>query len=209
VGRYLDPFIDGEVEQSRYTSASEGLFMSRLKAAWNDPHVSPQESQMRAAHGGPESCPVTAGVALVAYVRHCITKMNTNLGFSLHIPGMGRQPVPMAEQEKHALLLGNALVEAIARDFAPDQRTVAVSAAPIALCCLCRRLPAQPPESANPLDSTIAQKALLSPLQRPHAMSPQPCTSRPSCLAMSHKSRPPTSLASSPRRRNWQSLRSW
>lgn len=24
---------------------------------------------------------------------HCVTKMNTNLGFSAHIPGMGRQPV--------------------------------------------------------------------------------------------------------------------
>lgn len=105
--------------------------MSRLKAAWTDPHVSPQESQMRAAHGGPETCPVTPSVALAAYVRHCITKMNTNLGFSLHIPGMGRQPVPVAEQERHALLLGNALVAAIARDFAAGHRTIAVSAAPV------------------------------------------------------------------------------
>lgn len=100
--------------------------MARLAVAWSDAHVSPQESQMRAAHGSPTSCPVPASVALVAYVRHCITKMNTNLGFSIHIPGMGRQPVPLAEQDKHAKLLGDAVVAAIERNFAPADRKIAV-----------------------------------------------------------------------------------
>jgi len=124
VSRYLDPFIDGEVEASKYQARSEGLFLARLKAAWSDARVSPQEAAMRAAHGGPGDMPVPPAVALVAYVRHCIVKMNTNLGFSQHIPGMGRQPVSFVEQERHAKQLGAAVVAAIARDFEPKHRTV-------------------------------------------------------------------------------------
>ena len=38
VGRYLDPFIDGEVPASQYQQRSAGTLMERLRAAWaSDP----------------------------------------------------------------------------------------------------------------------------------------------------------------------------
>ena len=56
---------------------------------------------------------------------HCITKMNTCMGFSAHIPGMGRQPLGAGEQERHVKQLGAALVAAIGRDFAAPHRSIA------------------------------------------------------------------------------------
>lgn len=172
--------------------------MSRLKAAWSDPHVSPQESQMRATHGGPDSCPVSPGVALVAYVRHGITKMNTNLGFSLHIPGMGRQPVAIAEQERHALLLGDALVAAIARDFAPGHRNVAVSAPPIRLVSPSLAIPCRATEVCTPRCTAEPGRRLPSAHLPSRMYLISAVSSRPACLAMSHNGRRPTSPNSPP-----------
>ena len=125
VGRYLDPFIDGDVEPQLYEKRSAGLFMTRLERAWTDPAVSTQELEMRAKCGASNKLPVSPAVALTAYVRHCITKMNTCMGFSAHIPGMGRQPLGAGEQERHVKQLGAALVAAIGRDFAAPDRSIA------------------------------------------------------------------------------------
>jgi len=125
VGRYLDPFIDGDVEPQLYEKRSAGLFMTRLERAWKDPAVSTQELEMRAKCGASNKLPVSPAVALTAYVRHCITKMNTCMGFSAHIPGMGRQPLGAGEQERHVKQLGAALVAAIGRDFAAPHRSIA------------------------------------------------------------------------------------
>ena len=76
VGRYLDPFIDGDVEPQLYEKRSAGLFMTRLERAWTDPAVSTQELEMRAKCGASNKLPVSPAVALTAYTSHCITKMN-------------------------------------------------------------------------------------------------------------------------------------
>ena len=80
---------------------------------------------MRAKCGASNKLPVSPAVALTAYVRHCITKVNTCMGFSAHIPGMGRQPLGAGEQERHVKQLGAALVAAIGRDFAAPHRSIA------------------------------------------------------------------------------------
>merc|ERR1711971_647189 len=61
----------------------------------------------------------------MGYVRHVITKMNMNLGFGMHIPGIGRRPVMAYEQVRHTKMLGTALEEAIERDFAAPHRSIA------------------------------------------------------------------------------------
>ena len=125
VGRYLDPFIDGDVEPQLYEKRSAGLFMTRLERAWTDPAVSTQELELRAKCGASNKLPVSPAVALTAYVSHCITKMNMCMGFSRQIPGMDRQPLGAGLQERHVKQLGAALVAAIGRDFAAPDRSIA------------------------------------------------------------------------------------
>jgi hypothetical protein len=114
---YLDPFIDGEVPASEYHSRSEGFFMTRLQRAWEvrcklcDPPLDP-----------PPTLPVPVNCALAQYVSHCIVKMNTQLGFTAHVPGVGRTPTTVREQELHFKKTSVAIIEAIARDFAEDER---------------------------------------------------------------------------------------
>ena len=111
VAVYLDPFIDGEVPASQYDARSEGWFMTRLKARWV------------ALNGeGAPPLPVSPFCALAAYVSHCICKMNTQLGFGPHTPGLGRQPSSEMEAARLHAQLGQAVVDAIQRDFdVPDR----------------------------------------------------------------------------------------
>ena len=44
------------------------------------------------------------------------------LGFGVHIPGLGRQPISPPEQEKHLKLMCNGVLEAVSRDFPADKR---------------------------------------------------------------------------------------
>ena len=87
VATYLDPFLDGEVPASEYNTRSAGLFAERWQRA--------QSSCSAGADIPPE-------FILAQYVRHIITKMNTNLGFDLHQPGVGRQPLSEAALDHHA-----------------------------------------------------------------------------------------------------------
>ena len=43
-------------------------------------------------------------------------------GFGVHIPGLGRQPISPPEQDRHVKLLCAAIIDAVNRDFPPDQR---------------------------------------------------------------------------------------
>ena len=111
---YLDPFIDGEVPSAAYHSRSDGFMMARLQKAWE------ADRKLR----GLEACemPIPPLCALAQYATHSITKMNANLGFGPHMPGIGRQPTPQRDTEAHFKRLGEALVSAIQRDFnKPDQ----------------------------------------------------------------------------------------
>ena len=117
IAEYLDPFIDGEVPAAQYKKRSDGFVTERLRKAWEARQAVFAKAERRAWPYAPE-------VVLAQYVRHCITKMNANLGWGVHIPGMGRQPVSPLEQERHFKLLGLRLVEAIERDFTPAQRRV-------------------------------------------------------------------------------------
>ena len=86
---YLDPFIDGEVPAAEYHKRSEGLMMPRLRAAWAEHH------RVRALET--PDFPVAPVHALAQYIVHCIGKMNLNLGFGAHMPGVGRNPISMRE----------------------------------------------------------------------------------------------------------------
>lgn len=112
--RYLDPFIDGEVPAAQYDVESEGPFFARLAKEW------------QATHGDEQVLPpgLSPEMALAAYYRHALTKMNMQLGWGAHIPGLGRQPASALEQERHLKQLGVAIVAAIERDFAPEHRSI-------------------------------------------------------------------------------------
>ena len=61
--------------------------------------------------------PAPAEVALAQYCTHIICKMNANLGFGTHTPGLGRQPVSEGEASRYFDLLGKHLLKAVERDF--------------------------------------------------------------------------------------------
>ena len=88
IANYLDPFIDGEVPASEYAARSTGLVAERWQRAC---------SEQRGAVAD-----VPPDYILAQYVRHAITKMNTNLGFDAHQPGIGRQPLSDAALDQHA-----------------------------------------------------------------------------------------------------------
>jgi len=110
VAIYLDPFIDGEVPPSQYNSRSAGYFLPRLEKAWAEQKGGPLPETMSPEH------------VLTQYVRHLLIKTNMQLGFGMHIPGLGRQPIPPPEQERHLKLMCAGILEAVTRDFPPDQR---------------------------------------------------------------------------------------
>jgi hypothetical protein len=118
---YLDPFIDGEVPSSEYSMRSEGSFMQRLHKAW-----SARQSLAVVTAVGAEM-PVPPKCALAQYMVHCISKMNTNLGFSHHTPGAGRFPCSTSGAESHFQMLGKTLAEAVERDFEPEERNLGTS----------------------------------------------------------------------------------
>jgi len=111
---YLDPFIDGEVPPNQYQARSAGLFVERLEKAWATSRPARAPAKL---HLAPE-------LVLAQYVRHAIIKLNTNLGFEAHIPGIGRQPINDHERGRHSKLVGAALVQALERDFAAAHRFV-------------------------------------------------------------------------------------
>ena len=108
---YLDPFLDGEVPRDQYHARCAGSFMARLATAWKLRHAD-------------ESLPgsISPELALTQYTRHLMCKCNMQLGFGLHFPGLGRQPISPKDQEVHAGKLSAAVIDAVRRDFAPDQR---------------------------------------------------------------------------------------
>ena len=110
VATYLDPFIDGEVPAAQYHVQSDGWFMARLRAMW------------ASLHGDGMPCPVPASCALAAYASHAICKMNSQLGFGMHTPGLGRQPSSEHEAARLHAQVGTALVAAIVRDFEEPDR---------------------------------------------------------------------------------------
>eukprot|EP00965_Chrysotila_dentata_P140961 4659933-Pleurochrysis_carterae.AAC.1 len=89
---YLDPFIDGEVPADEYESRSAGAFLERLRADW---------ANAKPPRASAETLPISPELALAQYVRHAVTKMNLNLGFGGHVPGLGRQPIMPDEQVRH------------------------------------------------------------------------------------------------------------
>lgn len=108
---YLDPFIDGEVPPAHYHTRSEGWFMQRLRSRW-------------ASRPNADSTPfpVPPQFVLAQYVSHCICKMNTQLGFGQHTPGLGRQPASDHEAARLHDQVGRAIVEAVQRDFEEADR---------------------------------------------------------------------------------------
>ena len=88
IAAYLDPFIDGEVPASEYAARSSGLLAERWQRACTE-------------HRGAVA-DVPPDYILAEYVRHAITKMNTNLGFDVHQPGIGRQPLSDPALDQHA-----------------------------------------------------------------------------------------------------------
>ena len=112
VAIYLDPFIDGEVPKTQYEERSKGHFLPRLQRAWAaDPEKSGE-------------CPIPPNLALTQYVRHLVIKMNMQLGFGQHIPGLGRQPISPPEQDLHIKKLIKAIEKAVESDFPPNQRSL-------------------------------------------------------------------------------------
>ena len=85
--------------------------MVRLREAWE------QRRALDPSGSVPEEQPVSAACALAQYCSHVITKMNANLGFGPHMPGMGRQQVTPHESNIHFKRLADALLQAIQRDF--------------------------------------------------------------------------------------------
>jgi len=112
---YLDPFIDGEVPADEYESRSAGAFLERLRADW---------ANAKPPRASAETLPISPELALAQYVRHAVTKMNLNLGFGGHVPGLGRQPIMPDEQVRHGELVSKAIMEAIERDFEPAHRCI-------------------------------------------------------------------------------------
>ena len=90
VADYLDPLIDGNVPAHKYDTWSDGLFIDRLHKA--------RESASGAADGVMD---ISADLVLACYVRHAVTKMNMNMGFDVHQPGVGRQPLPPSQLDEH------------------------------------------------------------------------------------------------------------
>ena len=88
IANYLDPFIDGDVPASEYAARSAGLFVERWQRAC---------SEQRGAVAD-----VPPDYILAQYLRHAITKLNTNRGFDAHQPGIGRQPLSDAALDQHA-----------------------------------------------------------------------------------------------------------
>ena len=111
---YLDPFLDGDVPEREYTQRSTGLFIERLRARASD--------VASGGIGAAEAARLRPEHYVGAYVRHAISKLNANLGFGPHIPGIGRQPVTVHEQSRHLSRLSHALVDALGRDFAEEHR---------------------------------------------------------------------------------------
>lgn len=112
VALYLDQFIDGDVPLP-YERRCCGNFMDRLRAAWAaSPHAQEEFS-------------IPSDQALAGYVRHAIRKMNANFGFGPHTPGLGRSHVSAKMQDEHFKLLGESVVQTIARDFKDDERSIA------------------------------------------------------------------------------------
>ena len=113
---YLDPFIDGDVPAADYDNCSAGSFLHHLRKAWHLRHWH--------AVAVPDM-PVPA-VALAQYIVHAIRKMNAQCGFTYvncDEDGMCyRLPIPKAAATAHCQRLGNALAEAIARDFTEADR---------------------------------------------------------------------------------------
>ena len=68
--------------------------------------------------------PVPPVCALAAYCTHAITKMNTNIGFGAHMPGIGRQQISPRESTAHYQKLGEALLAAISRDFGKSEQSL-------------------------------------------------------------------------------------
>ena len=90
-----------------------GGLMSRLQRAWAE------------ARGGGVRLPVGAEGVIGFYCRHAITKMNNWRGFGPHVPGIGRLPASSGVQANHCKRLGQALVEALGRDFSDIARPAA------------------------------------------------------------------------------------
>lgn len=73
-------------------------------------------------HGVDSELPVPAPCALVAYAAHAIVKMNSQLGFGRHTPGLGRQPASDHEATRLHAKAGSTIVAAVYRDFEPADR---------------------------------------------------------------------------------------
>ena len=112
VASYLDPFLDGEVAASEYEKRSSGSYYDRLRQAW--------QSEM----GEGVAMAIEPSLAHAQYVVHSLTKLNSSLGFGMHIPGLGRAPVNEAQAEEHLQRTVSAILEATARDFPPEQRAI-------------------------------------------------------------------------------------
>ena len=113
---YLDPFIDGAVPSADYGNCSAGSFLHQLHKAWHHRHW----------HTVAVPAMPAPDVALAQYIVHAIRKMNARCGFTYHEDeedgSFHRLPIPKAAATAHCQHLGNALAEAIARDFTETDR---------------------------------------------------------------------------------------
>lgn len=87
--------------------------------------LSARLSSGRLGAGGPPALPevavppfsVPTELLVGAFVRHAVHKMNMQLGFGAHVPGVGRQPISQMQQARHAKILAVSVLEAVQRDF--------------------------------------------------------------------------------------------
>ena len=112
VSRYLDPFLDGEVPPNECLRRSEGFYYDRLRRDWE------------AEKGEGVEMRIPPELAYCQYLTHCVTKLNSNHGFGMHIPGLGRTPVGQQEQEDYLKRAVAAAIDSTERDFSPAQRVI-------------------------------------------------------------------------------------
>ena len=144
LARYLDPFLDGDVPSDKYQERSAGYFSTQLAAAW--------------AASGATGPPTLASECVVAqYACHCVSKLNACLGFGLHSPGGGRQPISTYARASHVQRVATSVAEAIeVRASHPWSRSRRGSSD-------------QPAQIHDP----VRQRAMLTPTETPPPPSSQ------------------------------------
>ena len=108
---YLDPYLDGE----RSHPDTGSTFCGRLAGIW-------EEGCRRREGNMMMGCPIPSEIACAAYIKHGLTKLNVLKGFGDPLPGLGRPNRTEHENITHYKRIGEAMVEALERDFTREER---------------------------------------------------------------------------------------